>query len=233
MRVNVRARRGPGRPAGGKLVVDRELLLDAAERVIARDGAGASIEAIAAEAGVTKPIVYARVGARAELCEALAERFTDRLTKSARDRVKSLEPSRDALVQLFRATGDQQYLARARETADAALELFAGERLWQQAPVFNAIFFRNLLALHATSPDPKYLAAVDSYLERAWTEGRDPETVRLKRAYESEVEAKVASDHQHIVWAYGVIWVLFVGYGMLLWRRANAQRADLERLQKR
>ncbi len=64
-------------------------------------------------------------------------------------------------------------------------------------------------------------------------EGRDPETVRLKRAYESEVEAKVASDHQHIVWAYGVIWVLFVGYGMLLWRRANAQRADLERLQKR
>jgi hypothetical protein len=61
-------------------------------------------------------------------------------------------------------------------------------------------------------------------------EGRDPETVRLKRAYESEVEAKVASDYQHIVWAYGVIWVLFVGYGMLLWRRASAQRADLARL---
>jgi hypothetical protein len=61
-------------------------------------------------------------------------------------------------------------------------------------------------------------------------EGRDPETVRLKRAYESEVEAKVASDYQHIVWAYGVIWVLFVGYGMLLWRRASAQRADIARL---
>jgi AcrR family transcriptional regulator len=102
--MNVRARRGPGRPAGGKLVVDREVLLDAAERVIARDGPGASIEAIAAEAGVTKPIVYARVGARAELCEALAERFTDRLTAAARRRVQSLDPSRDALVQLFRAT---------------------------------------------------------------------------------------------------------------------------------
>lgn len=61
-------------------------------------------------------------------------------------------------------------------------------------------------------------------------EGRDPETVRLKRAYESEVEAKVASDYQHIVWAYGVIWVLFVGYAMLLWRRASAQKADLARL---
>jgi hypothetical protein len=61
-------------------------------------------------------------------------------------------------------------------------------------------------------------------------EGRDPETVRLKRAYEAEVEAKVASDYQHIVWAYGVIWVLFVGYAMLLWRRASAQKADLARL---
>lgn len=63
-------------------------------------------------------------------------------------------------------------------------------------------------------------------------EGRDPETVRLKRAYEAEVEAKVASDYQHIVWAYGIIWVLFVGYAMLLWRRASAQRADLDRLAK-
>jgi hypothetical protein len=61
-------------------------------------------------------------------------------------------------------------------------------------------------------------------------EGRDPATVRLKREYEAEVEAKVASDYQHIVWAYGVIWALFVGYGMLLWRRASAQKADLERL---
>lgn len=61
-------------------------------------------------------------------------------------------------------------------------------------------------------------------------EGRDPATVRLKREYEAEVEAKVASDYQHIVWAYGIIWVLFVGYALTLWRRANAQRADLERL---
>jgi len=100
------ARRSPGRPAGGKLVVDREVILDAAERVIARDGSGASIEAIAVEAGVTKPIVYARVGARAELCEALAERLAARLDRAARDRVKSLEPSRETLVQFFHAALD-------------------------------------------------------------------------------------------------------------------------------
>lgn len=102
--MTVSARRGPGRPAGGKLALDREALLDAAERVIARDGSGASIESIAAEAGVTKPIVYARVGDRAALCDALAERLNDRLTSAARDRVKSLEPSHEALVAFFLAT---------------------------------------------------------------------------------------------------------------------------------
>ncbi|PRP92375.1 hypothetical protein ENSA5_50060 [Enhygromyxa salina] len=62
-------------------------------------------------------------------------------------------------------------------------------------------------------------------------EGRDPKTVRLKRAYEAEVENKVASDYSHIVWAYGIIWALFAIYGVLLWRRASAQKADLAALQ--
>ena len=61
-------------------------------------------------------------------------------------------------------------------------------------------------------------------------EGRDPATVRLKRAYEAEVENKVASDYSHIVWAYGIIWALFAIYGALLWRRASAQKADVDAL---
>jgi hypothetical protein len=61
-------------------------------------------------------------------------------------------------------------------------------------------------------------------------EGRDPTTVRLKREYEAEVENKVASDYNHIVWAYGIIWALFAGYGVLLWRRSSAQKADLDNL---
>lgn len=75
--------RRPGRPAGGQLIVDRERVLDAAERVIAREGAGVSIEDIALEAGVTKPIVYDRVGSRSELADALAERLADRLVTAA------------------------------------------------------------------------------------------------------------------------------------------------------
>lgn len=61
-------------------------------------------------------------------------------------------------------------------------------------------------------------------------EGRDPETVRLKREYEAEVEKKVASDYSHIVWAYGIIWALFAAYGIFLWRRAVTQQADLDAL---
>ena len=59
-------------------------MLDAAERVIRRDGAGVSLETIAIEAGVTKPIIYARVGGRTELANALAERLSDRLFEASR-----------------------------------------------------------------------------------------------------------------------------------------------------
>ena len=75
--------RSTGRPLGGTRVVDREDILNAAETVIRRDGAGASLDAVAQEAGVTKPIVYDRVGGRAELANALAERLADRMVAAA------------------------------------------------------------------------------------------------------------------------------------------------------
>ena len=82
--VRVSKVRRPGRPVGGQLDISREAVLDAAERVIARDGASASIEAIAMAAGVTKPIVYDRVGSRADLATALAERLAERMADAAR-----------------------------------------------------------------------------------------------------------------------------------------------------
>jgi AcrR family transcriptional regulator len=54
----------------------RELLLDAAVRCIRRVGPGASMEEIAAEAGVTKPIVYRYFRDKAELYDAVAAHFT-------------------------------------------------------------------------------------------------------------------------------------------------------------
>lgn len=146
--MNVRVRRRPGRPVGGRPVVDRDLLLDAAERVIARDGNGASLEAIAVEAGVTKPIVYARVGSRAELSNALASRLSDRLLAAGREAIDGdldhrtlaalfrsnleiLDAHRELFLYVTRGTGDdtpERTLFLAGRSATALAELLADSR---------------------------------------------------------------------------------------------------------
>lgn len=57
----------------------REQLLDAAVVVIRRDGPDASMTAIAAEGGITKPILYRHFGDRQGLVAALVDRFTAQL----------------------------------------------------------------------------------------------------------------------------------------------------------
>ena len=57
----------------------RQELLDAADRVIMRDGPEASMNAIAAEAGITKPILYRHFGDKAGLFQAVADRHTEEL----------------------------------------------------------------------------------------------------------------------------------------------------------
>lgn len=89
--------RRPGRPVGGQLDITSQAVLDAAERVILRDGAGASIDAVAAEAGITKPIVYARVGSRADLATALAQRLAERLVVAVSAAMSGQSFSRSAL----------------------------------------------------------------------------------------------------------------------------------------
>lgn len=108
----VRSARGRGRPAGGQLELDRELVLDAAERVIAREGRAASLDAIAAAAGITKPSVYARVGDRAALSDLLAGRLVERLTSAARGALSG-GLDRDGLAGFFTRT--LEVLERERE----------------------------------------------------------------------------------------------------------------------
>jgi AcrR family transcriptional regulator len=62
----------------------RRELLEAADRVVLRDGPGASMNAIAAEAGITKPILYRHFGDKSGLYRALAQRHTDALLGSLR-----------------------------------------------------------------------------------------------------------------------------------------------------
>jgi AcrR family transcriptional regulator len=57
----------------------REELLDAADRIVQRDGTAVSMASIAAEAGITKPILYRHFGDKGGLYAALAARHTERL----------------------------------------------------------------------------------------------------------------------------------------------------------
>ncbi|MGW7352506.1 TetR family transcriptional regulator [Streptomyces sp. NPDC054784] len=59
-------------------------LLEAADRVVLRDGPAASMNAIAAEAGITKPILYRHFGDKGGLYRALAVRHTDALLEALR-----------------------------------------------------------------------------------------------------------------------------------------------------
>jgi AcrR family transcriptional regulator len=89
----------------------REALLVAADAVVQRDGASASMATIAAEAGITKPILYRHFGDKGGLFAALAERHTDRLL--------------DALVDALTAGGTPR--ERVHRTIDAYLAMIERE----------------------------------------------------------------------------------------------------------
>jgi hypothetical protein len=82
-----------------------------------------------------------------------------------------------AMVLLARHRDDRPLLERASATARSAAAHFADDDgWWRQPPVFNAIYFRNLLALLAVAPNDGLLAGLDDYLERVWTRARHRRT---------------------------------------------------------
>jgi AcrR family transcriptional regulator len=74
-------------------------LLEAAVEVIRREGPTASMDEIAAQAGITKPIVYRYFGDRAGLYQAVAERYCADLTS----RFQNVVSATDVHVRLIAA----------------------------------------------------------------------------------------------------------------------------------
>lgn len=64
-------------------------------------------------------------------------------------------------------------------------------------------------------------------------EGLDRATIECQRSCEAVAARKTASDYEHIVWAYGVLWSLFAVYGVMLWRRGQRLRGDVQSLRAR
>jgi AcrR family transcriptional regulator len=70
----------------------REELLDAADRVTHRSGLASSMEEIAAEAGITKPVLYRHFGDKEGLHEALTERYIGELKRALRPAAETEDP---------------------------------------------------------------------------------------------------------------------------------------------
>jgi AcrR family transcriptional regulator len=90
-------RRRPGRPTAREVPVDRLALLDCAERLIRREGPDVPLEAIAAEAGVTKPILYHHIGGKDALVESLARRLNERHGEVSRRAVAGVRSPSEAI----------------------------------------------------------------------------------------------------------------------------------------
>jgi AcrR family transcriptional regulator len=88
-----------GRPRGPRRSRDerRSELLDAAERAIRRIGPQASMDELAAEAGITKPILYSLFGDKAGLAAALAQRVAAVLGGAIADALSAVNDPRSAV----------------------------------------------------------------------------------------------------------------------------------------
>jgi AcrR family transcriptional regulator len=71
--------------------------VDAAIACIGREGPGASMDDIAAEAGVTKPVIYRYFSDKADLYEAIATRYTQQVAASLRKTMRRKDHPRVVL----------------------------------------------------------------------------------------------------------------------------------------
>lgn len=76
-------------------VARREALLDAADRIVQRDGPAATMATIAGEAGITKPILYRHFGDKGGLYAALADRYTGALLERLQAALEEGQNRRD------------------------------------------------------------------------------------------------------------------------------------------
>ena len=84
MPADIVSKRSASPDVGARRAKRRDHLLDAADRVVRRRGASASINEIAVEAKIAKPVLYRHFGDKGGLFRALAERYVAELMSDLR-----------------------------------------------------------------------------------------------------------------------------------------------------
>jgi AcrR family transcriptional regulator len=91
-------RRKPNPEVLARRAEKRAFILDVAERVVEEHGPRASINQIAAEAGIAKPVLYRHFGDKGGLYQALAERYVRALMEDLRSALRSAEQPRERVA---------------------------------------------------------------------------------------------------------------------------------------
>ena len=121
----------------------REALLDAADRIVQRDGPAATMATIAAEAGITKPVLYRHFGDKCGLHAALADRYTGVLLRELQTALEAGTDRRDRVERTIGA-----YLAGIERQPQVYRFLVLSDESAQAQT--QASFTRRLSALLAT-----------------------------------------------------------------------------------
>jgi len=164
----------------------REALLQAAQRAIHRSGPHVSMDEIAAEAGITKPILYRHFGDRRGLARALRDGAfvfvlgtendgTPDARRAARERVASMYPVVD----------DPEAMRRVVVNFASGFQMFIE-------------FNRNLYRFFRTED------VLDDMWKEAEPERPEPITESLAKSFEAIYGSRGASPTVALVWANGL-----------------------------
>lgn len=143
----------------------RAQLLDAADRVIRRRGAGASMDEIASEAGISKPILYRHFGDKDGLHRALAERYVDALLEDLRAARVTDDPRANI------AAGIDAYLAFIEREPEGYRFLLSAAAQPRTSVIVDD--FRRRLAVDCASATAERLrrSGLDPELAEPWAYG--------------------------------------------------------------
>ena len=142
----------------------REELLDVADRVIQARGPGASMDEIASEAGITKPVLYRHFGDKDGLYEALTHRYVDQLSLALRPAVQNDDP-RSRLA----AAIDAYLVYVEREPERYRFLLHAGEQP-RTGPIVADFRRRHIANCAFTAADNLRKAGLDPGFAEPWAQ---------------------------------------------------------------
>ena len=142
----------------------REELLDVADQVVQSRGPGVSMDEIATEAGITKPVLYRHFGDKDGLYEALTERYIAELVEALKPAVVSPEP-RARLASTIDAY--LSYVERA--PARYRFLLHAGEQP-RTAPLLKEFRDRHIADCAFTSVENLQAAGLDAGFAEPWSQ---------------------------------------------------------------